>query len=74
MRLFKLLFILGILTVLISCEKKEPEKNSEAKLLGITLISGNGVIDIENKKVILKVPDSVDITKIVPHFDISTKT
>jgi hypothetical protein len=71
MRLFNLIFILGILTVSISCEKKEPEKNSEAKLLGITLISGNGVIDTENRKVILKVPDSVDITQIIPHFEIS---
>jgi hypothetical protein len=72
MRLFKLLFILGILTVSISCEKKEPEKNSEAKLLGITLISGNGVIDTANKKIILKVPETVDLTKIVPHFELST--
>jgi hypothetical protein len=72
MKLFKLLFILGILTMSTSCEKKEPEKDSEAKLLGITLISGNGVIDTENKKVVLKVPENVDITKIVPHFEISS--
>jgi len=72
MRLLNLLFILGILTVSISCEKKEPVKNSEAKLLGITLESGNGVIDTANKKVILKVPETVDLTKIVLHFEIST--
>jgi hypothetical protein len=72
MRLIKLIFILGILTLSISCEKKEPEKNSEAKLLGITLISGNGVIDTANKKIILKVPETVDLTKIVPHFELST--
>jgi hypothetical protein len=72
MRLFKLLFILGILTISISCEKKEPEKNSDAKLLGITLISGNGVIDTANNQIILKVPETVDLTKIVPHFELST--
>lgn len=72
MRLFTLFFILGILIVSISCEKKEPEKNSEAKLLGITLISGNGVIDTANHKIILKIPETVDITKIIPHFEISS--
>lgn len=54
--------------------KKEPKKNSEAKLLGITLVSGNGVIDTTNKKIILKVPETVDLTKIVPHFEISTNS
>jgi hypothetical protein len=72
MRLLNLFFILGVLTVFISCEKKEPTLNSEAKLLGITLVSGNGVMDTANKKVIIKVPESVDLTKIVPHFTIST--
>ena len=72
MRLLNLFFILAMLAVSISCEKKEPIKNSEAKLLGITLVSGNGVMDTANKKIILKVPDIVDLTKIVPHFSIST--
>jgi hypothetical protein len=71
MRLINLFFILGILTLSFSCEKKEPEKNSEAKLLGITLVSGNGVIDTANKHIILKVPESTNITKIIPHFEIS---
>jgi hypothetical protein len=35
------------------------------------LISGNGVIDTSNKKIILKVPETVDLTKIIPHFEIS---
>jgi hypothetical protein len=71
MKLFKLLFILGIFIVSVSCEKKDPAINSEAKLLGITLTSGNGVVDTANKKVILKVPETVDLTKIIPHFEIS---
>jgi hypothetical protein len=71
MRLLKLLCILGILTLAVSCEKKEPVKNDEAKLLGITLPSGNGVLDTANNKITLKVPETVDLTKIVPHFNIS---
>jgi len=72
MRLLNLFLTLGVLAVFISCEKKEPALNSEAKLLGITLASGNGVMDTANKKVFIKVPESVDLTKIVPHFTIST--
>jgi hypothetical protein len=71
MRLLNFFFILSILTLSVSCEKKDPAKNSEAKLLGITLTSGNGVIDTANKKVILRVPETVDLTKIVAHFEIS---
>jgi hypothetical protein len=72
MKLFKLLFILGIAIVSFSCQKKESMPNSEAKLLGISLTSGSGVIDTANKKIILKVPETVDLSKIVPHFEIST--
>lgn len=73
MRLLNLLLIFSMLTLLISCEEKaEPEKNGEAKLLGISLVSGNAVLDTANKAVILKVPETVDITKIVPHFNISS--
>jgi hypothetical protein len=71
MKLFKLLFISGIVIVSFSCQKKDSTTNSEAKLLGISLVSGNGVIDTANNKIILKVPETVDLSKIVPHFEIS---
>jgi hypothetical protein len=71
MRLFTFLLISGMLILSVSCEKKNPVINNEAKLLGITLISGKGVIDTANNQIILKVPDAVDLTKIVPHFEIS---
>jgi hypothetical protein len=72
MRLFNFLMILGILTVSVACEKKENSPGSDAKLLGITLTSGNAVLDTANNKAILKVAESVDLTKIIPHFEISS--
>ncbi len=70
MRLRNSIFILGFLIVFTSCEKKETLK-SEAKLFGITLKSGSAVVDTANKKVLLKIPDGIDITTIVPHIEIS---
>jgi len=69
MKNFNLLLICLILFSSLSCKKVEI--NNEAKLLGITLQNGIGVIDTTNRTIILKIPENVDLTSIVPHFQIS---
>lgn len=71
MRVCNSIFILSILIIFSSCEKKELLKNSEAKLLGITLKSGTASLDTANKKVLFKIPNNIDLSSIVPHFEIS---
>lgn len=70
MRVRNSIFLLGFLIVFTSCEKKETMKN-EAKLLAITLKSGTAVVDTANRKVLLKIPNGIDISTIVPHIEIS---
>lgn len=62
------LFLLGLL---ISCEKKETLKNDEANLINASCVIGEAVIDTANHKVIFKIPEDADITKIIPTFTFS---
>lgn len=66
---FPLIFVVMIFSL--SCEKEDTINISEAKLLNVTLESGKVVINSTNHIVLLKMPESVDITKITPHFEIS---
>lgn len=71
MKFINLLFALIIIGLSISCEKKEPEKSSEAKLIKAFCESGDGIIDTISNKVTFKVPEETDLTKIIPQFEIS---
>ena len=72
MKYINLLFTLIIIGLSISCEKKEPEKSSEAKLIRATCEFVDGIIDTISNKVTFKVPEETDLTKIIPQFEIST--
>ena len=67
---------IGLIVITGSCEKNENSndnttKNSEARLLSVTCSFGEGLIDTTAHSVILKAPESIDITQIIPHFEIS---
>lgn len=70
MKLSDLLFVLTIFIMLTSCEKKDSD-NRKAELISVTLDNASSTVDSSNNKVILKIPESTDVTKIVPHFSIS---
>jgi len=71
MKVLKLLFIIGLFGWSVSCKKSESPINTEAKLLKVTCSFGVGIIDTVNNTVIIKAPESTDITQIIPQFEIS---
>ena len=71
MNSLKLLFVLGIVGLSVSCKKSESPINTEAKLLKVTCSFGVGVIDTVNHTVIIKAPENTDITQIISQFEIS---
>lgn len=71
MKLLNTLIILCMLVLSISCKKSESTKTNEANLLKVTFTSGTGTIDPLTNKVIIKTPESTDISKMIPQFEIS---
>ena len=67
---------IGLIVVIGSCEKNDSNnddttKNSEARLLSVTCSFGEGIVDTTAHTVIIKAPESTDVTQIIPHFEIS---
>jgi len=71
MKLINVLLIFGILAISTSCKKSDSEKNTEAKLIKVTCSFGEGIIDTSTDTVIIKAPETTDITQIIPQFEIS---
>ena len=71
MKSFNLLIILSLIGMFVSCQKSEIEKSNEAALIKVSGTFGTGVIDTISNTVIIKVPDSTDVTKMIANFEIS---
>lgn len=70
MKLLHFLFVIGIVGFSISCNKSESPKNAEAKLLTVTGSFGVGLIDTSAKTVIIKALENMDVTQIIPQFEL----
>ena len=71
MKLLNTLIILCVLGFSTSCTKNDPGKQNEANLLKVTSTFGDGIIDTPSGKVILKAPESTDVSQIIPQIEIS---
>lgn len=71
MKFLNTLIILCILGLSISCKKNDSVKANEANLLKVTCTFGIGIIDTAADKVIIKAPESTDISKMITEFEIS---
>lgn len=71
MRSIRYLLSIFIIGLAISCTKSETPKSSEAKLFKVTGSFGVGIIDTTAKTVTIKAPDNMDITQIIPKFEMS---
>ena len=71
MKLIYTFIIICMLGLTVSCKKDEAKKSNEAKLISMTSTFGTVIIDTITDNVILKVPVSTDITKIILSFKIT---
>ncbi len=71
MKYTSILLLISIVILSFSCKKTDSVLNKEAKLLSLSSIYGNGVIDSILHKVTLKIPDSADITKLKVNIELS---
>jgi len=71
MKYSTILLLISIVILSFSCKKTDPVLNNEAKLINLSSIYGKGDIDSVLHTVIIKIPDSADITKIKVTIELS---